>query len=313
VLRLEAQHLAHPGGVHAAAVGQERRLVGGEVAAHAAQHGRDRAECRRGHRHGRPAQPPGRLGEHHDPVPGDVEGAVHAGQRRVPDGSQQDVLVQQLQPRVEAEHGHDHRQPEVLRQRGADRGTDRTGGAQHGHRDVGPAPGEAADVALHLHGVLAEAGARGALGRHLLGEHRRVPAGGAVDRRGGADDQPLDARCLLTGGEQLHRADDVELLHRGAGAALGGRGHQAEVYDGVDVLALDDLGDHRVADVGAHEPDRAGVSARGYDVDADHPVDLWVVGEQARDPATGISRDPGHHDYAAHGVLPPPSGSPGPA
>jgi hypothetical protein len=79
------------------------------------------------------------------------------------------------------------------------------------------------------------------------------------------------------------------------------------VDDGVDVLLGDHLGDHRVADVGADERDVADVVARGYGVDADHPVDAGVGGEAAREPTPEVSGDPGDQDdlgcVSAHSVL----------
>ena len=92
-------------------------------------------------------------------------------------------------------------------------------------------------------------------------------------------------------------------------ARAGGRDH-AHVDDGVDVLLGDDLGDHRVADVGAHEGDVADVAARRHDVDADHPVDAGVAGDGTREPATEVARDPGDQDdsvapaHARSGYLP---------
>ena len=47
----------------------------------------------------------------------------------------------------------------------------------------------------------------------------------------------------------------------------------AHVHDGVDIGSGDDLGDDRVADVGAHELGAAQIVARRDDVDADDPVD----------------------------------------
>ena len=48
----------------------------------------------------------------------------------------------------------------------------------------------------------------------------------------------------------------------------GGRGDDVHVHDGVDLGLGDDLADHRVADVGAHELGAADVAGRD-DVDAD--------------------------------------------
>ena len=197
------------------------------------------------------------------PVAGDVEGATDVAADAVLEQRHQVVLVEELQARVVAEHGGGHRQPEVGGHRARHVPPDDVGAAEHRHPDVGAAAGEAAHVALDLGDVLGVAGARGAARLHVLGEHRGVTAAGAVDGARGLHDEVADARRLLAGGEELHRPDDVELLHRVASAgAAGGRDH-AHVDDGVDVLLGDDLGDDRVADVGAHEGDVADVTARG--------------------------------------------------
>ena len=221
-------------------------------------------------------------------------------------GADEVVLVQELQPGVVPEDGGDHREPEVLGQRGRDGRADGVGGAQHRDRDVGTAAGEAADVALDLQHVLGVAGPRQPLGSHVLGEHRRVAARGAVDGARRLHHEPLQPGCLLARGEQLHGADDVVLLDRGAaaaGAALGGRLH-AEVHHRVDVLTGDHLRDHRVADVGADERHPAEVGARRGHVDPDHPRHRGVLADAAREPATEASGDSGDENDAPHDVRP---------
>ena len=210
------------------------------------------------------------------------------------------ALVEELHARVEAEHRGDDGQTEVRRHRADDVGADDVGQPQHGHAHVGPAPGEPAHVALDLGGVLAETRARRAARPHVLGEHRRVAAAGAVDRRGRLHDEVLDRGRLLARGEQLHRADDVELFHGAAAAGAAGGGDDAHVDDGVDVLLGDHLGDHRGADVGPDERHRADVTARGYDVDADHPVDAVGGRQDAREPPPEVSGDPGDEYDTAH-------------
>ena len=208
--------------------------------------------------------------------------------------------MQELQARVVTEDRRDDREPEVRRDRAGHVRADHVGGAQQGDADVGPAAGEPAHVALDLGDVLGVPGAGGAARLHVLGEHRGVAAARAVDRRRRLHDQVPQARRLLAGGEELHRPDDVELLHRvAATGGAGGRDH-AHVDDGVDVLLGDDLRDDGVADVGADERDVADVTARRDDVDADDPVDGGVAGNGAREPAAEVSRDPGdqHHPAA---------------
>ena len=208
--------------------------------------------------------------------------------------------MDELHAGVVPEHGRDDGEPEVRRHRADDVRADDVGQPQHRDADVGAAPGEAADVALDLGGVLAEAGPGVAARLHLLGEHGRVARAGAVHGRGRLHDEVLDRGRLLARREELHRADDVELLHRQPAAGAAGRGDDAHVDDGVDVLLRDHLGDHGRADVGADEGHRADVAARRHDVDADHAVDAVGRGESARETTAEVTGDPGDESDPAH-------------
>ena len=146
-----------------------------------------------------------------------------------------------------------------------------------------------------------------ALGVHALGEHRRVAVGGAVDRGAGLQHQLAYVGRLLAGREELHRPDDVELLHRGAATGGGRRRGDAGVHDGVDALAHDHLRDHRVADVGAHEVGLAEVTARRHGVDADDALDHRRLRELRREAPPEIAGHTGDednltHDWSAGGV-----------
>ncbi len=239
-------------------------------------------------RHRRPLDPAERLAEHQDPVARDVERAGDVGHDRVPEHVDQVTLVQELQAWVEAQHGGHDGQPEVRRDRAVDVGADHVGGPDLGHAYVGPAAGEAADVALDLGDVLGVPGLGQPPRLHVLGEHGRVAVAGAVHRGRGLHHEVLEAGCLLAGREQLHGADDVELFHRvAAPGAAGGRDH-AHVDDGVDVLLGDDLRDDGVPDVGAHERDVADVAARWDDIHTDDAADGRVRGGCARKPTTEV-------------------------
>jgi hypothetical protein len=73
--------------------------------------------------------------------------------------------------------------------------------------------------------------------------------------------------------------------------APSGRGDDVHVHDGVDLGLRDDLGDQRVADVGAHElgAARAALAAAGgrHGVDAD---DRSIDGSAASTPASRLPR-----------------------
>ena len=208
--------------------------------------------------------------------------------------------MQELQARVEAQHPRDHGEPEVVGQRAHDVGPDDVGRADERHVDVGAPAREAAHVALDLVDVLGVAGGGQALGPHVLGEHRGVARARAVDRGRRLHDQALHRRRLLARSEELHGADDVELLHRPATTGRAGRGDHAHVDDGVDVLLGEDLGDDGVADVGADEGDVPDVAARGDDVHPDDSLDGRVAGRGARESSSDVPGDPGDQHDPSH-------------
>ena len=298
---LEAEHGAHPGGVQSATEGQEGHLLGREVRAPGLPDGRaEGGDGEPGQRQRGPAEAAYGLGEGHDPVAGHVEGAGHVGDRGVLEHVEGVLLVQELQPRVEAEDRGDHREPEVAGHRRGDPWTDHVGDPQRGHRDVGTPAAEAAGVGLDLGDVLGEAARGEALGVHALGEHGRVAVGGAVDRGAGLQHQLAYVGSLLARREQLHRPDDVELLHRGAATGRSrGRG-DAGVHDGVDALAHDHLRDHGVADVSAHEVGASEVATRRHRVDADDALDHRRLRQLRREATPEIAGNAGDEDNLTH-------------
>src|SRR5205085_214244 len=98
-----------PAGVHHPAVYEQVELVEAEVRTTPAERGQRRF----GDRYPDPPGPPYRLGQRDDAGPGDVEGArVVLGDRPVHD-LQRVVDVDELQPRIPAEHGRHDRPGEV--------------------------------------------------------------------------------------------------------------------------------------------------------------------------------------------------------
>ena len=211
--------------------------------------------------------------------------------------------MQELQSGVEAEHRRDHRQAEVAGHRRGDLRPDDVGDPQHGDCDVGTPAGEPARVGLHLGDVLREAAAGQPLGAHPLGEHGRVAVGGAVDRRARLHHELAYVGRLLARGQELHRPDDVELLHRGAAAGCSrGRGRaDARVHDGVHPLAHDHLRDHRVADVRAHEVGVGQVTPRRHHVDADDALDPRRSRQLRREATPEIAGYAGDENDLTHG------------
>ena len=90
------------------------------------------------------------------PSRGDVVDARERVERGVLERVHDVVLVDELEPRVEAEHHRHQRQREHARERGVDVGPEHVGAAQHGHRDVGVALGEVGDRLLGLDDVALE-------------------------------------------------------------------------------------------------------------------------------------------------------------
>ena len=84
-------------------------------------------------------------------------------------------------------------------------------------------------------------------------------------------------RRLLARREQLHGADDVDLLHGHPAAGAQRRGHDVQVDDGVDLGGLQDLHDERVADVGADVLGALQVDLGLVEVDADDVLDVGVA------------------------------------
>ena len=167
-------------------------------------------------------------------------------------------------------------------------GADERGEAQHGGGDVGAAAAETADVPLDVEDVAAETAARHLARLGLLGEDRRVAEGDPVGGGGGADHELAQPGRLLAGGEQLHGADDVLVLHRRPAALLRvGCGDQGEVHHRVDV----EVGEqgHRAVSRSTRirstpvEQVAASSAAGAARVDADDPLDAGVGGEPGGD------------------------------
>jgi hypothetical protein len=219
------------------------------------------------------------------------------------------VLVQELQPGVEAENGRHHRHREVPGDRGVGLRADPVGHPQGADADVGAAPGEAAHVPLDLDRVLAQPGLVDRPGRHLFGEHRGVARTRAVHRGRRLDHELANARRFLARGEQLHGADDVDFLHRRPSPSAARGRHDACVDDRVDVLTGDDLRDDGVADVRPDEPDPAEFGPWWDDIDADHGSDTGISCQAAGTTSTGVPGDAGNHYYLCHEYPQPDSNS----
>src|SRR3954452_10044711 len=90
------------------------------------------------------------------------------------------------------------------------------------------------EVVLDLANVALEARAQGIQPSHLLGVELRRGGLRAIDARRPTHHDRLDRWRLLTRGEQLKRADDVDVVHRSRRDAAAGLTNDLVVHDGVD-------------------------------------------------------------------------------
>ena len=274
----EAELLAHARGVHGAPEAQVPKLRGPDVAqALTGQQPHGQLERLRRHRQRDVPGPPDGLGEREDPLAGDVERPRRGAHRGVQEGVERVLGVQQLDAGVVArQHRGDRRRQQLPEHRGFGQSEDR-GDPQDRHLDVRPFAGHPAHVTLDRQVVQGDAAARLAAGRHVLGEHGRVHARGAVDGGRGDQHEPLDGRGPPTGRDHVHRAHDVGLLD-GRTAARGEIGVvQSGVDDGVDAGIAQDALEARRLRVEADElgvPHPTAVLRRRFDgVDGQDALD----------------------------------------
>ena len=104
----------------------------------------------------------------------------------------------------------------------------------------------------------------------------------------------------MAGGEQLHRADDVDFLLRHPATGRGGGREDVHVDDRVDGRLGDDPPDHGIADVRAHKLGPPDGMRRGHDVDTDDPADRVVTRERLGDPAAEVARHTSDQDDLRH-------------
>ena len=212
-----------------------------------------------GQGHGALAADAGHLAPRQEAVAGDVEDAGQAGVEHEQDRADDVVLVHELEAGVEAEHRRHQRQAQGLRQRRDDVGPEHVGEAQQRDGHVRVVDGEVADVALDLEQAALDPAADGRGAPVVLAEPHRVLRRAAVDEGRRLHDHVAHrAARRRRGGEEVHRADDVDLVQQPA-RHLGGVDDQEGVDDRVDLGGLHDAAEDRVvlvaADVlGALEP-----------------------------------------------------------
>ncbi len=209
------------------------------------------------------------------------------------------VGVEELKPRVEAELHRDHRQGEVADQRAVEVGGDLGLEAKHAPDELGVAAGEVVEVLLELGDVALKARPQRRLAGEVLGVEGRRRTLAAVDRRRTAHDDPAQALGPLAGGEQLQRADHVDLVQRPRRPAGLGVPEDPAVHDRVDPGCREQAREQRAADVGLDEVGAPEVVGRGARVDAGDVLDRGVALEPAGELGAPMTRDPGDRDPPA--------------
>ena len=89
-----------------------------------------------------------------------------------------------------------------------------------------------------------------------------------------------------------------------------GRGDDVEVGYGVDLLPGKHPGDDRTAKVDADKLGAAEIVPRRNDVDTEHPVDVRIGGEKARETAPEVAGDTSDQYDARHYIQPPAASPP---
>ena len=248
VAGLEPDVLDQAAVVHPAPVAQQANAVAEQPAgtepARKALH--RRREQRMRDRQRRPSAEPEDAAERDRTARGDVDGASH----RLADGRLERggrvVGVEELQPGIEAELDRDDRKGQVANQRRVEVGADLGLVAQHAADEVRAAPREVLEVLLELRDVALKPRPQRSRTREVLREEVGRRTLTAVDRRRAADDHMPHRLGPLAGGEQLQRADDVDLVkggRRGAGLRVP---EDPAVDDGLDPGGRQQAREHRV-------------------------------------------------------------------
>ena len=204
------------------------------------------------------------------------------------------VLVHELEPGVEAEHRRHHRQVQQPGERGLDLGPDHVGEPHQGHVDVRVVLGEVADVALDRLQAAFERCPRRPGARGVLAEPHRVLRGTAVDHRGGLHDHVAHRRRRRRRrGEQVHRADHVDLVHRPP-RHLCRVDHQEGVDDRVDLGGPHDPRQDGVVRVDPHVLGAFQLDGGLGRVQPDDDLDVGVGLECLRHATTPERAEAGH-------------------
>ena len=160
--------------------------------------------------------------------------------------------------------------------------------------------GEVVQIALGLEQRALDARLRRMRAGHLLPEpHRVLPRRAVDERRRLHDDLAHGATGGAGSGEQVQRADDVDLVQGPAAHAR--RVHDQErVQDGVDLGRLHDAVEDRVRLVGLHVLGALELDAGLLGVDADDHVDVGVLLQCLRQSPAPEGAEAGDEDAATH-------------
>ncbi len=154
--------------------------------------------------------------------------------------------------------------------------------------------GEVAQERLHFEQGAFDGGASGARARHVLAELVGVLVVGAVDeRRALQDDLAHRAVRCTRRGQQVHRADHVDLVQRPT-RRRGRVDDQVGVQDRVDLRCAHDPVEDRVRRVGPYEFGAFERHRRVLGVDADDDFDVVALFEHLRNPSTPVGAQARH-------------------
>ena len=136
--------------------------------------------------------------------------------------------------------------------------------------------------------------------RGVFNDQRRITGSAAVHGRGRLHNHVANTVDSLTRSQQLHGADDVDVLHHRTVARLPGSRDDTHMNHSVNPGAVQNLRYRRVSDIGANEL-RCEGRRRGNDIDSDNPIDSRLVDESIRHLAAEIAGDPRNNGNSAHG------------
>ena len=136
--------------------------------------------------------------------------------------------------------------------------------------------------------------------RGVFNDQRRITGSAAIHGRGRLHDHVANTVDSLTRSQQLHGADNVDVLHYRAVARLPGSRDDTHMDHRVGPGTVQNLRYRRVSYVGANEV-RCEGRRGGNHVDSNGPINPRLVDESICHFAAEIAGDPRNNGNSAHG------------